>query len=152
MRATIGTRLIGLALAAGLLTGVACSSRPSGASVSAGLSADVSLIQGAVSAGDRRTAIDLLHRLDSSVDGLAQIGSLAPARVAEIHAAVADVLDALRVSRLTRPTPTPTATPAVTASPPPHEHQPPGHGDEPPPDHGHGHDKPPKGDEKPPKD
>ena len=129
-------RLIAVVLAAGLLPGVGCSSSPSAASVSAGLSADVSLIQAAVSSGDRPTAIDLLHRLDSSVDGLAQMGSLSPSRAIQIHAAVADVLAALRGVRPTAtssPTPTPTTTSPAPTPTTPRSSNSNGNG------HGHGH-------------
>jgi hypothetical protein len=150
MKRSVGVRVIWIVSAISLLAGAACSSTPSDASISAGLSADVSLIRAAVGSGDRRTAIDLLHRLNDSVDGLARMGSLAPSRVAEIHAAVAAVLDALRSSRAGVGV-TPTASPApTTPSPTPDEHTPEDHGS--PPDHGHGHDKPPKDDEKPSKD
>jgi hypothetical protein len=134
MSESIRARLVGGVLVVGLLAGAACSSTPSDASVSAGLSADVSLIRTAVASGDRRTAIDLLHRLDSSVDGLAQLSALAPTRVAQIHAAVADVLTALRAARSA---PTVTPSPIVTTTP--STSPPPGHAEGQ--GHAFGHDK-----------
>jgi hypothetical protein len=145
MSRLLRTRLVGALLAAALLGGVACSSTPSDASISAGLTADVSLIQAAIASGDRRTALDLLHRLDSFVDGLLQMGAMDPSRVEEIHAAVADVLATLRAARSA---PAVTPSPVVTTTTPPPPLPPPGHAD----GKDHGPDKPPKGHDKPPKD